>query len=128
MTIAEMQKQIFNTAVKHGWWPMKIVGGDENFGPDYDIDVEKVNIPEKIALMHSELSEALEFFRTDQIVTFASGDSNKPKPDGFWIELADCMIRILDLAEAYGEDMEQLIELKMKYNETRAYKHGGKRC
>lgn len=46
--------------------------------------------------------------------------------DTFEDELADTVIRILDLCEAKGIDIEKHIELKMKYNATREMLHGKK--
>ena len=48
------------------------------------------------------------------------------KPEGVPIELADLIIRVLDTCEQYGIDIEAAIEMKIKYNETREYRHGGK--
>lgn len=46
--------------------------------------------------------------------------------DTFEDELADTIIRILDLCGAKGIDIEKHIELKMKYNQTREKMHGKK--
>lgn len=46
------------------------------------------------------------------------------KPEGFPIELADAVIRIMDLAERLGIDLAEMINLKMAYNSTREYMHG----
>jgi NTP pyrophosphatase (non-canonical NTP hydrolase) len=136
MEISDLQRQVFRTALEHGWWPFE---EPQPGGPDSDvntfvqeIDYEAVNIPEKLALMHSELSEALEFYRNLDEFKFRapvlySGEFHD-KPDGFWIELADCIIRILDLAGAYGIDMEYLLRVKAEYNQTRPYRHGDKKC
>lgn len=48
------------------------------------------------------------------------------KPEGIAVELADCIIRILDWAGKEGMDMESIINEKMAYNRTRPYRHGGK--
>ena len=50
---------------------------------------------------------------------------------GFWepplsFELADAVIRIADLCGHLGIDLEEVIEIKMAYNEGRPYKHGKK--
>lgn len=66
-----------------------------------------------LALIHSEVSEALEADR--------KGDS-----DGFAEEIADVMIRCLDLCGAKGIDIDTVLSRKMEYNKTRSYKHGGK--
>lgn len=46
--------------------------------------------------------------------------------DTFEDELADTIIRILDLCGAKGIDIEKHIETKMKYNQTRERMHGKK--
>ena len=84
---------------------------------------DEFNIAEKLALIHSEVSEALEEVRggrspTD-VWTAMSG-----KPEGFPIELADVVIRIGDLCGRLTIDLEAAVERKMQYNATRAHKHG----
>lgn len=49
------------------------------------------------------------------------------KPEGVPVELADTVIRVLDTCEAYGIDLGFEIRRKMEYNETRAFRHGGRR-
>jgi len=46
---------------------------------------------------------------------------------GVAIELADCIIRILDYCGAKGIDIDDAIKQKHEYNKTRSYKHGGKK-
>lgn len=46
------------------------------------------------------------------------------KPEGFPVELADVMIRLMDLAERMGIDLAEMINIKMAYNATRPYRHG----
>ena len=90
-----------------GWW-------DEDRG-----------IPELIALMHSELSEALEEYRDGKSLNIRfDGD----KPLGFTVELADVLIRIFDMAGKYDLDLDYALKEKIKYNSTRKYRHGNKKA
>jgi hypothetical protein len=50
------------------------------------------------------------------------------EPHGFPTELADIIIRCLDLFDAYGLDADEVVLEKMRYNLTRAQRHGGKRA
>ena len=72
-----------------------------------------LSVGEALALIHSEVSEALEEVR----------DDNK---DTFSIEIADVFIRLFHLCGDLNIDIEKAIETKMKKNTTRAKKHGRK--
>lgn len=88
----------------------------------------RLTFGERIALCHSELSEALEAYRDvgeDGVCEVVYSDGGKP--EGIPIELADVIIRIADLCGAYGIDLEKAIEEKVAYNTSRPYRHGGKK-
>lgn len=106
-TISALQVEIHETAKEKGWWD------------------EPRSVGDCIALMHSELSEALEEVRKHRLTGMYEGENGKP--EGLAIELADCIIRILDFAEHANLDMQAAIALKMAYNKTRPYRHGGKK-
>lgn len=74
-----------------------------------------------IALMHSELSEALEALRHPDRL-----DDHLPHLDPVGVELADVVIRIFDYCGRHGIDLEKCVLEKMAYNEGRSHKHGGK--
>jgi hypothetical protein len=67
-----------------------------------------------IALCHSELSEALEGARKDLM------DDHLPHRRMVEVELADCIIRILDLAGREGYDVASAMAEKHHYNANRA--------
>ena len=54
--------------------------------------------------------------------------AGKAKPEGIAVEMADCMIRVLDWFGKEGLDADAILRAKMEYNKTRPYTHGGKVC
>ena len=68
------------------------------------------NVGECLALIHSEISEALEGHRKDLM------DDKLPYRKMFEVELADAMLRILDLAGAHGLDIGGALVEKHAYN------------
>ena len=180
MDLAELQKEAYAIAKSKGW---------------HDRD-DEVTFGDRIALVHSELSEALEAYREHGLEPWGlypyidtPYDEPPPKPEGVSYKLADVVIRVADMAEhagftldeeppewtphfkpetlgdwialghwllsdvldsaytddifvtrmlsatvdwirrmaaRYGIDLDAAIEVKMEYNRTREYRHGGK--
>lgn len=98
----DMMAHVHQNAVNKGFWESKRSSG------------------ESIALMHSELSEALEADRKDL------KDDHLNQYSGVTVELADCIIRIMDFAHHNKLPLAEAIIDKHLYNTTRPYKHNKK--
>jgi len=70
------------------------------------------NVPEKLMLVVSELSEALEEYRKEPVDAIRFGE-----------EIADAVIRLFDLAGSLGLPLEAQIVEKMRTNLRRGYRH-----
>ena len=101
MNLTELQKVCHNESVARGWWA-------DSRNPYV--------LATKIALIHSEISEALEYLRQ------GGQDKHLPHRLGIEVELADAIIRICDLAGALGLDLDGAIIEKLIYNKRR-YDH-----
>lgn len=105
MTINELVDTSFRIADEHGW--------HESERP----------IPEMLMLLTTELAEAMEDYRTQNMELYFDDNG---KPCGFVSEIADVFIRLGDLCGMLGIDIEKAIEIKHMYNRKRSYRHGGK--
>jgi len=108
VTIKKLIRESHDIAKSKGWWD------------------EERDIPHCLALIHSEVSEALEAYRKHGLESWY--EDRKLKPEGISFELADTIIRICDLAGHLEIDLEKAIKEKISYNKGRSYRHGSKRA
>lgn len=111
--INDLADRISDTAESKGFWDIEDTG-----------DIGIVGL--KLALIHSEVSEALAVHRDvydDEDVDATTG-LTPMQEDDFAEELADVVIRVLDLAGYYDYDIGNIIIDKMAKNEDRPPRHG----
>jgi NTP pyrophosphatase (non-canonical NTP hydrolase) len=122
MTLNEMEHKAYEIAKDHGF---------------HEDDDNPLIIPVKLMLTVSELSEAMEAHRNGVVTAdprFVIGDHPHYSPEEFEMvrgtieeEIADAIMRLADIAEMLGMNLEWWVTHKMAYNQTRALKHGGKK-
>ena len=139
MTINELTREIHDNAVAHGWW-------DEprSFAEIMALCVSELGE----ALEEDRAGRPAVWFKCLPTDVFAGCENmthcesansklgcvkmdtkcpyRDDKPEGIAVEMADCIIRILDWAGQAGVDMEAIILAKHEYNKGRPYKHGKK--
>lgn len=101
MDLADVVKEAHDTAVEKGFWIEK-----KTYARPHTLAIS-------LALIHSEVSEALEEARKPE---FSVG--------GFAEELADIIIRVGDLAGYLGVDLDAFVMAKMERNKARPHRHG----
>ena len=109
-----MNTQNFDTAIKH--FGLTVVGINRANGWNVTIPQDWGNaykLASNLALIHSEVSEALEAVRKNDRANFEE-------------EMADVMIRVIDTCHGLGVDLGPVIRAKLEANKKRGYRHGGK--
>lgn len=125
-TLNQLRDEAYQNSVEHGF-----------HDSDRQVSETKVGlhalIAQRLALIHSEISEALEADRKERGANLEAFDSSADSfsekfkahiKDSFEDELADAVIRILDLCGWMDIDIQRHVELKMQYNSCRERMHG----
>ena len=111
--IETLQRKIHQGNVDAGWWTD--LDTLQSLAEECRIRTRfgKALVAEKLALIHSEISEAMEGARKNLM------DDKLPHRKMIEVELADALIRILDLAGALQLDLAGAMQEKLMYNKTR---------
>lgn len=102
----EQAQQLCHFLARHSGWWNNIQTGQLKL-------LEEVNIPEKLCLIHSEISEAMEGVRKGLM------DDKLSHRKMVEVELADALIRILDLAGFMQLDLAGAVVEKLAFNQQR---------
>lgn len=132
MTIRELQKASYACAQDHGFFAHPYEAGSS------DIDRDLLLIAGEVVEAQNELRNGrtpteiyIPGFRSqwhyDSPAIVTAMASEGVKPEGFPIELADAALRVMNLAEHLGIDLETVMEMKHACNMGRPMLHGGKR-
>ena len=135
-SIKEMTEYVHSIAKSHGFWE-----DTELLLSTSEMDKKPLRsmiFAQKIALIHSELSEALEADRKGKWASVEEYEESSRTledtdmknimfkiniKDSVEDEIADAAIRIMDLCGYLGINLEWHIEKKAEYNNSRPYKH-----
>lgn len=120
--LTALQDRIFHANKKQGFWDVPAWAHNDvgHAIPQPKPEYILLKKAEKIALIHSEVSEALEGVRKP------GPDAHCPEFTSEEVELADALIRILDYAGGFNIRLSEAMEAKLLYNAQRPFKHGKK--
>ena len=122
--LSEMSWGLLSRLLKNLALEIHLDNKDKGFYDDVNPEDPR-HIVSILALIHTEVSEAVEAVRRDPD---APCDKPGVKLTALEEEWADGVIRLFDFASYMGIDLGRAIRLKHVYNPTRALRHGGKRC
>lgn len=112
-SIKRWQEKVHDLAVSKGWHERSLLDGDPK--------TQAERVVAQLALIVTEVAEAIECLRDG-----THDDVGKAGISKLQEEIADIVIRSMDLASAIGFDLQSAIKAKHKFNERRELRHGGK--
>lgn len=112
-TLTDLQNEIHQANVLAGWWTDLSTSMDLAEEARLGTRLGKAIVAEKLCLIHSEISESMEGHRK------GLQDDKLPHRLMLEVEMADAVIRILDLCGALELDLAGAIQEKLSYNATR---------
>ena len=146
LNINDFAKEIHDNAVKHGWWEeerrfpeivalchSELSEALEEYRADRPMFWTDCNNDDPIAGCSCMEGVKQDGYTRNKLVCTKVVEDHGchrygKKPEGIAVEMADCIIRILDWCGKEGIDIEAILKAKHEYNKGRAYKHGGKKA
>lgn len=136
LSISAMVQRAHATALSRGWHGrhLEVVGhlsdARESTASMVTLtrmihEVESERFGALMALLGTEIAEAMEAYRERGLESWL--DPVSGKPEGVPAELADVLIRLGDICGFYNINLEATTLDKMAYNESRPHRHGGKK-
>jgi NTP pyrophosphatase (non-canonical NTP hydrolase) len=128
--LAQLAREVGEVNVANGWDTSRTMVAHPT---DYDSRWVTAHKIAELGLITTEVAEAIEEVRSGHPMNQTYYHAiNQPdtvkatKPEGVPSELADVVIRVLDIADAYSIDLGAAIIEKLAHNRLRGLHHGGK--
>lgn len=139
MDLNELSKEIFAINKEKGFWDSHFKALELTDDPELKKAIDDAFVSQKLMLITTEVGEAMEALRDGKLcqldsdeLTYLDNTKDDLYKDEFQArvkntlqdEIADSIIRLLDLSGGLDINIEKHILMKIKYNKTRGYKHG----
>ena len=127
-TVTSIQRRIHLMAKEKGWYESQRTPLEMHMLMVSELaeatEEARRGTPPVYAFDHEGCPAQIDLLRSE---SFRMSDGTPIKPEGELIELADCVIRIMDYCESRGWDLDSAILRKIEFNATRPHRHGGKK-
>jgi NTP pyrophosphatase (non-canonical NTP hydrolase) len=121
-TIDQLSKEVHEAAIANGWWETRddIVSRCDTWPTLHKAAKANIEIA-ALGLAMSECGEAMDAIRKGY-----PADDKLPQYGNHAVEIADAIIRLLDLTAKMNIPIGNIIEAKLEVNRKRGHMHGGK--